>query len=72
MDEAEPPGERVRLEGFRETVGPLGEAVAPSATPPVNPLRLVKVMVDVPDDPCKMESEEGEAETPKSGPFVIV
>jgi hypothetical protein len=57
----------MRLVGFSETVGPAGEEEAMSETEPLNPLRLATVIVDVFDEPCTTESEDGEAETLKSG-----
>jgi hypothetical protein len=64
---ADPPDESVRLVGFTEMVGPAGETVTPRATVPVNPLKLVTVMVDVVDEPCPSESVDGDAEILKSG-----
>ncbi len=45
------PAEIVTLVWIKEGVGPTGEAVAAKLTVPLKPLRLVKVMVDVPDEP---------------------
>jgi hypothetical protein len=52
--------------GFRLVVNPVG-AVADSATVPVNPLRAVTVIVEVPRDPLLMLKDEGDAEIEKSG-----
>jgi hypothetical protein len=41
----------VTVPGLRFGRGPRGEADAERLTVPENPLRLVKVMVDVPEDP---------------------
>jgi hypothetical protein len=52
--------------GLRVAVNPDG-AVADSATVPVNPLRAVTVIVEVPEDPRLMLKDAGEAESEKSG-----
>jgi hypothetical protein len=49
--DAEPFAGNATLVELKETVGPLGETVAVSATVSVNPLRLVNVMVADPDAP---------------------
>jgi hypothetical protein len=50
-----------------ERVSPLGEPVADRATVPAKLLRLVRVIVEVEDDPALMPSEDGFAEMLKSG-----
>jgi hypothetical protein len=67
VEVAELPEDRVRLVGFKETLGPVGETVDASVTVPANPFRLVTVMVEVAVEPCVAESDVGEAETVKSG-----
>jgi hypothetical protein len=52
--------------GLRLAVKPVG-ALADSVTVPVNPLRAVTVIVDVPERPLLMVSDAGEAEMEKSG-----
>ena len=46
-----PPGEKMMLAGVTLTVRPAG-AETSRFTVPVNPLRLVTVAVEVPDEPC--------------------
>ena len=70
VEEADPPEERVRLVGFREREGPLGETVALNASVPLNPLRLLAVMVDVVVEPCFAVTEDGVAVRLKS-PVVV-
>jgi len=52
--------------GLRLAVNPVG-AVADSETVPVNPLRKVIVIVEVPEDPLLMLKDVGDAEIEKSG-----
>jgi hypothetical protein len=52
--------------GLKLVVQLLG-AVADSVTVPVNPLRAVTVIVEVPEDPLPMLKEAGEADSEKSG-----
>jgi hypothetical protein len=61
----------VTVPGLRFVEGPRGETDAERVTVPENPLRLVKVMVDVPEDPWAMVNEVGFADTLKSGATVI-
>ena len=51
VDDVEAFGESDRLVGFSVRVGPPGVTVAPNVTVPENPLTLVRVIVDVADDP---------------------
>ena len=59
MDVAGDPGEILTLVGVMEAVGPAGETDAPRLTVPVNPRSLLRVMVDVADEPCKTVREDG-------------
>jgi len=49
----------VIVEGLRLVVGPVGETEAAMVTVPVNKLRLVTVIVDIPEDPGRMLNEVG-------------
>ena len=51
VDVPVPPLVRVMLEGFRDAVRPEGETFVERETVPVKPLRLVRVMVEVADEP---------------------
>ncbi len=51
MEDPDPPDDRLTLVGLRDAVSPEGETVAERETVPVKPLRLVRLMADVPDDP---------------------
>lgn len=53
--------------GFRLVPGPDGDTVADRLTVPENPPRLVSEIVDVPDEPWIIFSEEGFADIAKSG-----
>ena len=61
-----PPGERVTLVELSETVSPAGELLPDRVTVPVNPLRLVRVIVELAVDPAFTLSEVGLADIPKS------
>jgi hypothetical protein len=52
--------------GLRLAVQPVGKVVE-SVMLPVNPLRAVTVIVEVPDDPLLMLNVFGEADSEKSG-----
>jgi hypothetical protein len=52
VDVPEPPELRVTVEGLSEVVSPEGETAAESVTVPENPLKLARLIVDVPDDPA--------------------
>ena len=78
VDEPVPWGCRFTVDGARDTVGFEGESPAvrlvgvtwaDRLTPPENPLMLVSVNVDVPEDPIAMESDVGLAAMPKSPMF---
>ena len=58
MDVAGDPGETLTLDGAMDAVGPVGETDAPRLTVPVNPCSLLRVMVDVADEPCRMLRED--------------
>jgi len=47
VEVADPPALNVTLVGLNVAIAPAGEEVAVSDIVPVNPLRLVRVMVDV-------------------------
>ena len=51
MDDPELPDVRITLVGLNEAVSPDGEIAAESETVPENPLRLARLMTDVPDVP---------------------
>ncbi len=51
--------------------GPLGETVAVRLTLPEKPLRLVRVIVEFPDDPCTMLKVVGLEAMLKSGPTTV-
>jgi hypothetical protein len=59
----------VGFEGERPAVRLAGATWADMLTPPENPLRLVSVNVDVPEDPIEMERDPGLAVRPKSPMF---
>ena len=62
-----PPAERETLVELNERLRPLGEPAAERATVPAKLLRLVRVTVDVEEDPALILSEDGFAEMLKSG-----
>ena len=59
MDVAGDPGEILTLAGIMDAVGPVGATDASRLSVPVNPWSLLRVMVDVADEPCKMVREDG-------------
>jgi hypothetical protein len=59
----------VGFEGERPAVRLTGLTWADMFTAPENPLMLVSVNVDVPEDPIEMESDVGLAAMPKSPMF---
>jgi hypothetical protein len=69
VDEADPPDETVSEVGLRLTIQPTGALVI-SETVPLNPLREVAVIVELPEVPAWTVKEDGEAETEKSGVVV--
>jgi hypothetical protein len=72
VEDVEPFAGNATLVELNETIGPLGETEAVSATIPVKPLRLVKVMVADPDDPWATVSMVGFDVALKSGPVVVL
>ena len=62
-----PPAERATLVELNERLSPLGEPVADRVTVPAKLLRLVRVIVEVEEDPALMLSDDGFAEMLKSG-----
>ena len=66
VDEADPPGANVMLVVLRVAPGP-PETLVVRATVPLQPLRLVRVIVEVPDEPAGKVMELGIADTLKSG-----
>ncbi len=54
-----------------EAVGPVGDTATPRVTLPVKPLRLVRVIVEFPDDPCTMLKVVGLEDMLKSGPTTV-
>ncbi len=71
VDEADPPTERVRLDELRVAPGP-PEVLDPRITVPANPLTLLIVIVEVPEEPAGMVIEFGPAEMSKFGAAVTV
>jgi hypothetical protein len=67
-----PPDERETLDGFSERLSPLGELVADRMTVPVKLLRLVRVIVEVEEDPAFMLSEDGFAVRLKSPALTVL
>lgn len=51
VDVAVPPAGKFTLDGLNETVRPAGEAASVRVIVPVNPLKLVRVIVDAPKLP---------------------
>jgi hypothetical protein len=62
-----PPAGGVTEDGANDAVTPLGRPEALSETAELNPLRLLTVMVLVPEPPWVTLTEDGEADMPKSG-----
>ncbi len=71
MDEADPEGKRVRVVRLRVAPGP-PEVLDPRLTVPENPLALVTVIVEVPEEPAGIVIDVGFAEIPKVGEGVTV
>ncbi len=57
--------------GFSVAKGPLGVTVAARLTLPEKPLRLVRVIVEFPDDPCTMLKVVGLEDMLKSCPTTV-
>jgi len=62
-----PPADRVLLETLSETAGPEGDIEAARLMVPVNPPKLLKVMVEEPEEPAVMARLLGLAVKAKSG-----
>ncbi len=58
--------------GLSEVPGPEGATVAVRLTTPANPVRLVNVIVELPDEPARRFSDDGIALTLKSEGGVTV
>ena len=58
-----PPAERVTVAGLKDADGPLGETALEMLTVPVNPPRLVRLIVEVADVPGVRARPFGLAET---------
>jgi len=67
VDVAVPPEVRVTEVGLSVAVAPVGAPVTDRLTVPVKPLRDVTVIVDVPEAPCCIVNDVGDAEIEKSG-----
>ena len=72
VDVAEPPEVKVTEVGLNEAVTPVGAPETERLTVPAKPLRDVTVIVDVPELPCAMVREVGEADIEKSGAALTV
>ena len=62
-----PPADRVMLETLSETAGPEGDIEAARLMVPVNPPKLLKVIVEKPEEPAVMAKLLGLAVKAKSG-----
>ena len=62
-----PPADRAMLETLSEIAGPEGEMEAARLMVPVNPPRLLKVIVEKPEEPAVMAKLLGLAVKAKSG-----
>ncbi len=71
VDDEDPPGDRVSLAGFREVMSPEGETAAVSDRLPERPFRLVRVTVELPEEPAGTEVKAGLAEIVKSTTWTI-
>ena len=65
VDVPVPPLVRVMLEGLTDAVRPEGETLVERETVPVKPLRLVRVIVEMAEEPAVVETMVGLAETLK-------
>jgi hypothetical protein len=63
----DPPDTSVTEIGLKAVFGPEDDTDTDRFTVPLNPLTLVKVMLEVPDELCAMLTEEGLAVIEKSG-----
>ncbi len=62
-----PPADRAMLETLSEIAGPEGEIEAARLMVPVNPLKLLNVIVEEPEEPAVMAKLLGLAVKAKSG-----
>lgn len=67
-----PVPENAMLGGLNHKVGPSGETIPVRFTVPVKLLKLVTIIVDVPDEPEVRVNVAGSEEMPKSGPATTV
>ena len=67
----DPPGDRGTVVVLKVAPGP-PETLDVRVTVPLNPLRLVSVIVEIPDEPAGNVMEFGVADMPKSGPRTTV
>jgi len=67
IDVAEPPEVRVSVELLRVVLGPEGEIDVERLIVPLNPLRLVIVMVELSVEDRERVKDDGSAEMEKSG-----
>lgn len=71
VDVAGAPGEMVTMVGLRDGTGPAGEIDGVRLIVPLNPRSLVRVIVEVLDEPCKIVSEDGFAAIEKPGAWTM-
>jgi hypothetical protein len=71
VDVTVPPDNRVTDAGLNDTLGPDGETVLVSVRLPLNPLRLVRVIVRVAVEPCVTLRTGGLGLTWKSGMVTV-
>ncbi len=67
IDVADPPALSVIVLLPRDILGPEGEIDVERLTVPLNPFRLVRVIVDVAEEDCDIVRDDGLAEMEKSG-----
>ena len=67
----DPPGDNVTLDVLKVAPGP-PETLGVRVTVPVNPLRLVNVIIETPEAPAGNVMEFGFADMLKSGPRITV
>ena len=67
IDVAEPPEVRVSVELLRVVLGPEGEIDVERLIVPLNPLRLVIVIVELSEEDRERVKDDGSAEMEKSG-----